>query len=163
MDIVDMAIWKFCIFRQNFGFRNPRSFSPSKVHIWTVKGIFSVEKSTYGPYESHISGSVGRSFVLRRLELDFGPKIWKYYEKILWKYCENIMKILWNNSEHIWECLDLYFGYLDLYFWYLDLYFGCLDLYFWYLDLYFGSLPSGNMTPAGDSKQGFEYDVCPML
>ena len=37
--------------------------------------------------------SIGKSFVLRALELDFGPK--------MWNKCENNVKIMWNKYENM--------------------------------------------------------------
>ena len=55
MEIVDMAIWKFWIFRQNLKFWNLRSISSSKGHIWTSMSIISGRHIIYGPHGPYIS------------------------------------------------------------------------------------------------------------
>ena len=56
MEIVDMPILKFWIFRQNSEFGHLRSIFPSKGHLWTLRAIFSIKTSIYGPYGPHIFG-----------------------------------------------------------------------------------------------------------
>ena len=55
-EIVDMAILNFRIFRQNSEFGHLRSIFLSKGHLWTLRAIFSIKTSIYGPYGLHISG-----------------------------------------------------------------------------------------------------------
>ena len=50
MELVDMTIWKFWIFRQKFNIWNLRPTSSSKGHIWTSMSINSWRKTIYGPY-----------------------------------------------------------------------------------------------------------------
>ena len=85
---------------------------------------------------------VGTSIVLRRLEMEFWPN--------MWKSSENNMKMIWNNYETIWGVwtyiLDVwtfilgawtYIWVSDVIFWVSELIswvsgpiFNCLDLYF---------------------------------
>ena len=114
-----MAILFFWNFRQNFGFRNLRSFFPSKVHIWTIRILFSIEKNIYGPYEPHISGRKSIygppvSIILERV-LIYGPRVSLFRERVL-VYGPQSVYISGGKS------ISLYFGCLNLYF-------GCLNLY----------------------------------
>ena len=56
MEIVDMPILKFWIFRQNSEFGNLRSILLQKGNILIVRTIFSSKKSISGPYGPYICG-----------------------------------------------------------------------------------------------------------
>ena len=70
--IVDMAILKFWIFRQNFEFWHFWSISSSKGHLWTLRVIFSIKKSIYGAYGPYISGWKS---IIKILYRSYGPDI----------------------------------------------------------------------------------------